>query len=66
MVLPKYRRNKVGKKAAFKVFNIYRGNWEVEPVSNSKRAYMFWENAIKEYTNNNYEFKEGILIFTNN
>lgn len=66
MVLPKYRRNKIGKKAAFKVFNKYHGNWEVEPVSDSKRAYMFWENVIKEYTSDNYEFKEGIFIFTNN
>lgn len=66
MVFPKYRRNKIGQKAAFKVFNMYHGNWEVEPVSDSKRAYMFWENVIKEYTSDNYEFKEGIFIFTNN
>lgn len=66
MVLPKYRRNKIGKTVAMELFNRYRGNWEVKPSFNSKKAYLFWENVVKEYTNNNYEFKEGIFIFTNN
>lgn len=34
-------------------------------ILDSKRAYLFWKNVIKEYTSNNYEFKEGIFIFTN-
>lgn len=65
MIMPKYRRNKIGKKAAYKIFNIFKGIEEVEPIFNSERAYLFWENVIKEYTSHNYVFKDGIFIFTN-
>jgi len=65
LVIPKYRRNKIGKTVAIDLFNRYRGNWEVRPSLNSKKAYLFWENVVKEYTKDNYEFKEGIFIFNN-
>ena len=65
MVIPKYRRNKIGKKVAIELFNRYKGNWEVKPLSNSDRAYLFWKNVIEDYTNNNFEFKNGIFIFMN-
>ena len=65
MVIPKYRRNKIGKKVAIEIFDKYKGNWEINPSLNSKIAYLFWKNVIEEYTNHNYEFKEGIFIFNN-
>lgn len=65
MVIPKYRRNRIGKTAAMELFNRYRGNWEVKPSFNSKKAYLFWEDVVQEYTDNNYDFKNGIFIFTN-
>ncbi len=63
MVIPKYRRNKIGTTIAMELFNKYKGNWEVSPSRNSKQAYLFWKNVIEDYTNNNYEFKKGIFIF---
>ena len=65
MVIPKYRRNKIGKKIAIEIFNKHKGNWEVRPSLNSERAYLFWKNVVEEYTNNNYQFKDGMFIFTN-
>lgn len=65
MVIPKYRRNKIGKRVAIELFDKYRGNWEVKPSFNSDKAYLFWENVIKDYTNNNYDFKDGIFVFNN-
>lgn len=64
MIIPKYRRNKIGKNVAIELFNKYKGNWEVTPSLNSKEAYLFWKNVIEEYTNNNYKFENGIFIFT--
>lgn len=65
LVIPKYRRNKIGKKVAIEIFDKYPGNWEVKPSYNSEKAYLFWKNVIKEYTDNNYEFKDGIFLFNN-
>ena len=65
LVIPKYRRNKIGKKIAFEIFNKYPGNWEVKPSYNSEKAYLFWKNTIEEYTNNNCRFEDGIFLFNN-
>lgn len=65
LILPNYRRNHIGKKIAFEIFDKYKGNWEVEPILNSQEAYCFWKKTIEEYTNNNCEFKENIFIFNN-
>lgn len=65
LVIPKYRRNKIGKKVAFEIFDKYPGNWEVQPSYNSKKAYMFWKKVIEEYTNNNYKFEDEIFLFNN-
>ena len=62
-VLPEYRRNHIGKKVAFLVFDMYPGNWEVEPIENSNEACRFWENVVINYTNNNYDFSDGIYVF---
>ena len=48
MVIPKYRRNNIGKNVANILFDKYKGNWEVRPSYNSKSAYLFWKpNASK-------------------
>ena len=65
MVIPKYRRNKIGKKVAIELFNKYKGNWEVKPSFNSNKAYLFWKNVVEDYTHNNFEFKDGIFTFIN-
>ncbi len=65
MVIPKYRRNKIGKTVAIELFNKYSGNWEVKPSLNSAKAYSFWKSVIENYTNNNYKFENEIFTFNN-
>lgn len=65
MVIPKYRKNKIGKEITIKCFNKYKGNWEVSPSFGSEQAYIFWKKVIDEYTNKQNEFVDGILIFNN-
>lgn len=64
MVIPKYRRNKIGKKAAIECFEKYEGNWEVEPSYGSEKAYLFWRNVINEYTKFNNVYSDGIFQFS--
>ena len=42
---------------------MYPGNWEVEPIENSNEACRFWENVVINYTDNNYDFFDGIYVF---
>ena len=63
MVIPKYRRNKIGKKIAFMCFDMYDGIWEISPSKDSEKAYQFWKHVIDEYTNNNYEHINEIFVF---
>lgn len=65
LVIPKYRRCKIGKKVAFKCFDMYKGIWEVSPSYNSESAYSFWKKVIDEYTNGKNEFVDGLFIFEN-
>ena len=65
LVIPKYRRNGIGKKVAFEIFDKFPGNWEVRPSYNSEKAYLFWKKTIEEYTKNNCKFEDGIFIFSN-
>lgn len=65
LILPNYRRHHIGKKVAFEIFNKFKGNWEIEPIENSYEATIFWNKIISEYTNNNYQIKEKILVFNN-
>lgn len=69
LIMPKYRRNHIGKKVAYEIFEQFKGNWEVQPMENNPIAYSFWKNIIKEYTNDNYIIKndgiEDVFIFNN-
>ena len=65
LVIPKYRRNKIGKQIAFEVFDKFPGNWEVEPSYNSEKANSYWKKTISEYTNNNYKYEDEIFMFNN-
>ena len=65
MVIPKYRKNNIGKKVAFELFDRYRGNWEVSPSYNSCSALFFWNRVIKDYTSSNYKFENDLFLFNN-
>ena len=69
LIMPKYRRNHIGKRVAYDVFELFKGDWEVQPMENNPIAYSFWKNIISEYTNGNYIVKndgvEDVFIFSN-
>ena len=69
LIMPKFRRNHIGKKVAYEIFGKFKGNWEVQPMENNHIAYSFWKNIISEYTNDNYIIKndgiEDVFIFNN-
>lgn len=65
MIIPKYRRLKIGKRVAIEIFNMHKGIWEVKPSYESKVAFAFWKNVIDEYTKNNNTYEDGIFIFKN-
>ena len=65
MVIPKYRKNKIGQEIAIKCFNMYKGNWEVSPSFGSEQAYAFWKKVIDVYTDKTNKFVDGIFVFNN-
>lgn len=69
LILPKYRRNHIGKRVACDIFEKFKGDWEVQPMENNQIAYSFWKNTVSEYTNNNYIAKNNgiadVFIFNN-
>ena len=65
MVIPKYRKNNIGKKVAFELFDRYRGNWEVSPSYNSCSALFFWNKVVKDYISSNYKFENDLFLFNN-
>lgn len=65
MIIPKYRRNKIGQEVAFLCFDMYRGNWEVSPSYGSDSAYKFCKKTIDKYTNKDNKLNEGIFVFNN-
>lgn len=56
-VLNKYRRIGAGTFMANKMFEVYKGKWEVCTLLKNERAQKFWRNTIKNFTNNNFEEK---------
>ena len=69
LIMPKYRRNHIGKEVAYDIFEKFKGNWEVQPMENNPIAYSFWKNVISEYTNGDYVTKNGdvedVFVFNN-
>ena len=65
MIIPKYRRKKLGERVAFDCFNMYKGNGEVSPSFGSETAYNFWNNVISKYTINSKKYEDRIFTFIN-
>jgi len=49
-----FRNKGIGKLTAFKVFDLFRGKWEIRELSDNAQAQNFWRKVIYEYTHNNY------------
>ena len=54
-ILQKYRRKGVGTYVAERIFDRFRGNWEVMQAPSHKAAQAFWRKVIAQYTSGNYE-----------
>ena len=56
-VINKYRKLGAGTFMANKMFELYKGKWEVRTLLKNKSAQEFWKNTITKFTNNNFEEK---------
>ena len=68
LIMPRARRQHIGKLAAYKVFDLHKGYYEVQPMDNNPIAKSFWDNVINSYTEGNYELKhfddmEDVYVF---
>lgn len=54
-VLRRFRRQGVGRGAAFAAFDRFGGPWEVRQRVQNPDATAFWRRAISEYTRGDYE-----------
>ena len=54
-VMRKYRRMKVGQRAAWTVFDRFPGQWFVAEMEENLPAQVFWRTIIAEYTSGNYQ-----------
>jgi predicted acetyltransferase len=54
-VKKEFRKNGIGKMISFRVFDLFKGNWEVRQIKENILAQKFWKKVIGEYTNNNYQ-----------
>jgi predicted acetyltransferase len=49
-ILRKYRRQGIGKEAAYKLFEMFKGDWSVSWLEKNLPAKIFWTKAIVEYS----------------
>lgn len=54
-VMKKYRKKGVGRTAAVRIFDMFRGGWEISVWTNNLPAQSFWSKVIAEYTNGKYD-----------
>ena len=71
LIIPRARRKHIGREAAYKVFDLHHGNYEVQPMENNPIAYKFWNSVIGSYTNGNYQLHhfddmEDVFTFKSN
>lgn len=53
-IIPEWRRKGMGKKAAYELFDTYKGKWEIRQSSTNSTAIKFWREIIKAYTNDHF------------
>lgn len=50
-----FRNQGIGKQAAYKLFDMFPGKWEVRQMTSNPKAQAFWNKVIAAYTNNHFE-----------
>lgn len=53
-IMKNYRKEGIGKQAAFYLFDFFPGTWEVAEIETNLPAQRFWRKVISEYTDSNY------------
>jgi predicted acetyltransferase len=53
-VMGRHRRQGVGKRVAFHIFDRFRGRWEVREIQKNVAGQKFWRNVIDEYARGHY------------
>jgi len=70
-ILNNHKRKGIGKIAVNKIFEKYKGIWEVKSLPNKKSAEEFWISTIKEYTKDNFKleyvgkYNRAVITFNN-
>lgn len=59
-IVGKFQGKGIGKQAAFKIFNMFPGQWEVMQMPPNVPAIKFWKKIIADYSNN--QFIETTII----
>lgn len=54
-VLNKYRKSGAGTYMANKMFELYKGRWEIRTLLKNERAQAFWRKVISNSSNGNYK-----------
>lgn len=54
-VLNKYRKMGAGTFMANKMFELYKGKWEIRTLLKNERAQRFWRNVINKVSNGRFE-----------
>ena len=54
-IMHKYRRQGIGRQAAFHVFDRFPGTWEVRQIQSNVAGQAFWRSVIGEYTAGRFE-----------
>jgi predicted acetyltransferase len=54
-VMRRYRRQGVGRAAAFRLFETFQGPWEVRQRRENPAATSFWRKVIAGYTNGDFQ-----------
>ena len=53
-IMYKYRRSGVGKYAATKMFDMFKGRWQLKRHPKNIGSVYFWDKVVSEYTSGNY------------
>jgi predicted acetyltransferase len=49
-----YRRQRIGLRAAIRVFGMFPGKWEIRQIRDNLKAHGFWLKVVNEYTQGNF------------
>ena len=56
-VMRSYRRNRVGRNAAFALWDLLAGQWVVRVSEMNRSGLVFWEGAVRDYTHGAFAVK---------